>query len=173
MSSQGSLGFDVTHGFLGEEFLLWIWFHCETSGGQFELLGDRVIGIAIDDVLQFAPNGDDDTVQTLRRGLPTKSPEARTALRHGHRVSHVRLLIAEGSKQWTVTLHGADLRFGSVKLPEDAEDCESEADRTHDRVQDWLALHDIVAQLFARFVRGRASGYWKATAEEIGDWMAS
>ena len=77
--TQGPDGAD-THGFLGEEFLTWIWFRWETTGGEFTLSGGRVVGIALDDFLAFAAPSEDATEQTLRRGLPTRTAEARTAL---------------------------------------------------------------------------------------------
>lgn len=169
--TQQSFGFDTTHGFLGEEFLLWLWFRYETDGGEFTLPGGRVVGIALDDLLQFAPHSDDEHTQTLRHGLQTRAPEARTALRQGHRLSHARLLIAEGSRQWSVTLHGAEMRFGGVKLPEDAEDCESAEDHTGDRVCNWIALHEIVGALYGLFLRVRVGEGWKQEADRMAVWM--
>jgi hypothetical protein len=64
-----------SHGFLGEEFLTWIWFRWETDGGEFTLPGGRVVGIALDDFLCFAAPHDDETEQTLRRGLPTRTAD--------------------------------------------------------------------------------------------------
>jgi hypothetical protein len=87
-----------THGFLGEEFLTWLWFRWETEGGEFTLPGGRVVGVALDDFLSFAAQSDDETEQTLRRGLPTRTAEARTALRQGNRLRKARLLVAEGSR---------------------------------------------------------------------------
>ncbi|MBL8753669.1 MAG: hypothetical protein JNK15_10240 [Planctomycetes bacterium] len=172
-AKQQTFGFDTTHQFLGEEYLLHLWWKIETEGGEFTLPGGRVVGVAIDDVLQFAPHDGDDTVHSLRRGMPTRSPEARTALRQGHRVSHARLLIAEGSRQWSVTMHGAVMKFGGVKLPEDAEECESAIDRTTDRAANWLALHEIVEALFGRFLRVRIGETWKQEAAAMAAWMQS
>lgn len=172
--TQRSFGFDTTHEFLGEEFLLWLWFQWETNGGEFTLPGGRVVGIAIDDLVVFAAADADATEQTLRRGLPTRTAEARTALHQGSRVRKARLIVAEGSRQWTVTLDGGAMRFGGVKLPEDAEECESDLDRTTDRAANWLALHEIVAGLYARFIALRAAPEWmKTEAAAMADWMAS
>ena len=168
--TQQSLGFDTTHGFLGEEFLTWLWFRWETDGGEFSLSGGRVVGIAIDDLLVFAPLGDDDTKQTLAHGMPTRTAEARQALRGGHRVAKARLLIAEGARQWVATIEGATMRI-AAKLPEDAEDCESAEDRNGDRAANWLALHEIVAALFGLFVRARVSEGWQEEAAAMADWM--
>lgn len=171
---QGSFGFDTTHEFLGEEFLTWLWFKWETDGGEFTLPGGRVVGIAIDDMVVFAAADADATEQTLRRGLPTRTAEARTALQQGSRVRKARLIVAEGSRQWTVTLNGGSMQFGAVKLPKDAEEVESEADRTADRAANWLALHELVAALYAKFVALRAAPEWmKTEAAAMADWMQS
>ncbi|HEU4418602.1 MAG TPA: hypothetical protein VFT55_06660, partial [Planctomycetota bacterium] len=150
-ATQGS----ETHGFLGEEFLTWVWFRWETDGGEFTLSGGRVVGVALDDFLAFAAPSEDETEQTLRRGLPTRTAQARTALRQGHRLKRARLLIAEGSRQWSATLDAPTFALSGVKLPEDAEDCESDEDRTADRTANWLQLHEIVQALYARFLAER------------------
>ncbi len=163
-----------THGFLGEEFLTWLWFRWETDGGEFTLAGGRVVGVALDDFLSFAAPSDDETEQTLRRGLPTRTAEARTALRQGHRLKKARLLIAEGERQWTATLDAPSLSLSGVKLPDDAEDCESDAERTADRAANWLALHELVQGLYARFLQERlGSDYRKTAGEAQARWMAS
>lgn len=170
--SQANQGAE-THGFLGEEFLTWLWFKWETEGGEFTLSGGRVVGIAIDDFLTFGALTEDETEQTLRRGLPTRTAEARTALRQGHRVRKARMLIAEGERQWTATIDAPSLTLGGVKLPDDAEECESEMDRTADRAANWLALHEIVQALYRLFLKQRLDpDYQTAGAEAQATWMA-
>lgn len=165
---------EQTHGFLGEEFLTWIWFRWETSGGEFTLSGGRVVGVALDDFLAFAAPSDDETEQTLRRGLPTRTAEARLALRQGRRLKKARLLLAEGSRQWSATLDAPTLGLTGVKLPEDAEECESEQDRTADRAANWLALHEIVQALYGQFLEERVrADYRKTVGEQQAQWMAS
>ena len=161
-----------THGFLGEEFLTWLWYRWETQGGEFTLPGGRVVGIAIDDFLTFAAPSDDETEQTLRHGLPTRTEEARTALRQGRRVRRARMILAEGSRHWSATLDGASMQLTGVKLPEDAEEVESDNDRTADRAANWLALHEIVQSLYGVFLRDRLAPSYRSTgAEKQAQWM--
>ncbi len=163
-----------SHGFLGEEFLTWLWFQWETDGGEFSLPSGRTVGVALDDFLSFAAPSDDETEQTLRRGLPTRTAEARTALRQGRRLRKARLLIAEGERQWSCTFDAPTMSLLGVKLPEDAEECESEQDRTADRAANWLALHEIVQALYATFLRQRLRpDYLSTVAEQQAEWMAS
>ena len=162
-----------THGFLGEEFLTWMWFKWETQGGEFTLGGGRVVGIALDDFLSFAALTEDETEQTLRRGLPTQTAEARTALRQGHRLRKARVLFAEGERQWAATIDAPSMTLFGVKLPDDAEECESETDRTADRAANWLALHEIMQALYRLFLKERLqSDYQGRGAEAQASWMA-
>lgn len=171
--SEGPDGSD-THGFLGEEFLTWLWFRWEQDGGEFSLPGGRIVGVALDDFLSFGAPSEDETEQTLRRGLPTRTAEARTALRQGRRLRKARLLIAEGSRQWTAVLDAPTLTLGGVKLPEDAEECESDIDRTNDRSANWLGLHEIVQGLYGLFLKDRLrSDYRQTSGEQQATWMAS
>lgn len=170
--SQANQGVE-SHGFLGEEFLTWLWYRWETDGGEFTLSGGRIVGIALDDFLTFAALSEDETEQTLRRGLPTRTAEARTALRQGHRLRKARMLIAEGERQWTVTLDAPSLSLAGVKLPDDAEECESEADRTADRAANWLALHEIIQALYGLFLKERLRPDYQTTgAASQATWMA-
>ena len=66
--------------YLGEEFLTWLWFRIETAGGTFEVGRNRV-GVILDDFIAFAPHEADETEQSLRKGLPTRTAEARAGLR--------------------------------------------------------------------------------------------
>ena len=60
-----------------------------------------------------------------------------------------------------------------VRLPEDAEECESDADRTADRAASWLALHEIVQGLYSLFLGDRlAPGYLQDGAARQARWMS-
>lgn len=163
----------ATHGFLGEEFLTWLWFRWETDGGEYDLSAGRRIGVALDDFLAFAAPSDDETEQTLRRGLPTRTAEARTALRQGHRLKKAKLIVADGSRQWVATLDASTMTLTGVRLPEDAEDVESAADRTADRAANWLALWETLMAVYGLFLRERLdAGYRAGAGEQQANWMA-
>ncbi|MFO1077501.1 MAG: hypothetical protein U1E73_07220 [Planctomycetota bacterium] len=162
-----------THGFLGEEFLTWLWYRWETDGGEYALSAGRSVGVALDDFLSFAAPSEDETEQTLRRGLPTRTAEARTALRQGRRLKKAKLIVAEGSRQWLCTLDAPTMTLSGVRLPEDAEDIESPQDRTADRAANWLALHEVVSAVYGVFLRERlGSGYLADGGEKQAQWMA-
>jgi len=160
------------YGFLGEEFLSWLWFRMENSSGEFTLPGDRVIAIAIDDYISFAPLDEDGTEQSLRYGLPSRSPEASAALHNGRRLSKAKLIIAESALEWSLTLHGSAMTLGSVRLPKDSEDLDGPEERSRERAANFLRIHEIVCQLYKLFLERRLRAeYLTEDAEQQAQWM--
>ena len=162
----------ASHAFLGEEFLTWLWFKMETEGGEFELSRKRTVGIALDDMLTFAPRRDDDTQQTLRKGQPARTPEARTALRNGCRLARARLVMAMDQRQWLFTLDGATMALVGLRLPEDDEEAESAEERSHDRVANLAEVFDLVRELYGLFLRERLRPeYLAEQGAQQANWM--
>lgn len=160
------------HDFLGEEFLTWLWFRLETHGGDFEI-DRRHFAVALDDFLAFAPREPDDTEQTLRKGSPTRTAEARAALRDGRRLRRAKLIVAEGDQQWSVVLDGPTMSLRSIKLPEDGEDATTPRDKSIDRIASFVTLWEIVGALYRVFLTERLrSDYLTTAAESQAQWMA-
>jgi hypothetical protein len=160
-------------GFLGEEFLTWLWWRIETGGGEFELAGDRVVGVSLDDFLMFAPHDGDEVEPTLRKGGPSRSLEARTALRDGRRLRRARFVIAEPQRSFGVTIDGPTLQLGSIRLPPDPEDAGSPAERALERIDGFRTVAAIVGELYRRFLHERLRGdYLARGAAPQATWMA-
>lgn len=161
-------------GFLGEEFLTWLWFRIETEGGEFDLGEGKILAVSFDDFIAFAPRDDDETEQTLKKGLPSRSLEASAALRNGRRLTRAKLIIAMGELQWTTVLDGPTMNLMSCKLPEDDEDCEGPEERNLERISGFLGLRDHVASLYKLFLRERLRPeYLEQGAAQQATWMAS
>ena len=161
-------------GFLGEEFLTWLWYRTDTKGGDFELAGKRHVGVVLDDFLAFAPRDQDQVEQTLKKGLPTHSAEAATALRNGSRLRRAKLILAEGQAQWTVTIDGPTMSLLSVRLPEDDEEATEPKEVSIERALGFWRAHEIVSGLYRHFLDVRLKpDYLKSTGEAQANWMQS
>ena len=161
------------HAFLGEEFLTWLWFRLETDGGDFELAGGRSASVSLDDFLAFAPGDDDETEQTLRKGLPSRSAEARAALRHGRRVRRMKLIVALGDREWSLTIEGPTLDLHGVRLPPDPEDAGSREELAAERAAAFFEIRGVVAALYRRFLDDRLRDDYRATSGRAqARWMA-
>ena len=155
--------------FLGDEFLLWIWWNWATNGGEIDLGKGKEVGVVIDDRIEFAA-ANDETSLVLRHGLTARCQEALSALQQGRIPTRMRMILAEPGKSWTVTLDGATLALGSAKLPEDADLCESAEDRNVDRSGNWRQLQGTVEGMFSLFLEERTRG-WKKISDQIARWM--
>ncbi|MEE2887910.1 MAG: hypothetical protein VX951_10835 [Planctomycetota bacterium] len=160
--------------FLGEEFLTWLWFCIETRGGDFDLPGDRAVGVSFDDFLAFAPRDDDETEHTLKKGTPSRSAEASTALRSGHRLRRAKLIVGQGQLLWSFVLDGPTMSILNARLPADDPDSESAGERSMDRIRGFLELQQIVAALYRVFLLERlAPAYMQQGATAQASWMAT
>lgn len=161
-------------GFLGEEFLTWLWFRIETEGGDFEVSHGRSIGVSFDDFLCLAPAGDEETTQTLRAGTPTRTSEARAGLRNGRRLQQAKLILALGELQWQFVLDGPSMTLRSIKLPDDDPESNEPGDRSRERAANFALVHELLEQVYGQFLRIRLkSSYLSNEGEAQAHWMAS
>jgi hypothetical protein len=157
--------------FLGEEFLLWLWHHCETADGSFELPDGGTVGVALDDFLCLGDANPDETEQTLKRGLPTRSAEATAALQAGKRVKRARLVLAEDGREWSVVLDH-ELKLRSVRC--EADEKEEAGDLSAARIAGFLRLTEVVDGLYQRFLTVRlVPGWQRDTAARIRKWVGA
>ncbi|MFO1055071.1 MAG: hypothetical protein U1F36_22870 [Planctomycetota bacterium] len=163
----------TSFGFLGEEFLTWLWYRLENEGGDFDLGDNLHVGVSLDDFLAFAPRDDDETEHTLRKGTPSRSSEARAALRAGRRLQRAKLVVALGERQWSFVLDASSMGLRSVKLPDDDPEAESPQERSRERIAHFLLLHDLVRRLYREFLRVRLRrDYMRSDAEKQAAWMS-
>ena len=88
------------------------------------------------------------------------------------RYAHVRLTVTDidRARAFYDRVLGLEVAF---ELPDDAEECDSDADRTADRAANWLALHEIVQSLYGAFLKERLQEDYRTTgAEAQAAWMA-
>ena len=160
--------------FLGEDFLTWMWFRSETGKASFELPGHHSIAVMLDDFLTFGNAENEEMVQTLRHGLPTKAPEAGVALRSGRRLASASLIVAEGDEQWAFMLDARKMDYLSVKCPEsdeDAIDASAHGDDTS-RIQSFLRLSEIMDGIYRIFLAQRLrKEYETQTLPAIRNWV--
>lgn len=138
--------------FLGEEFILWLWWRGLTEGGTSGQAGDQS-AVYVDDAVQLVTERGDVKTMSLAKGNPAESREAFEALSRGMRPAAARIRILSGDLEWTATLDAAQLRLKGLKMPP------SQAKAPEDRVADRLFLleegHAHLERRFAAFLEGR------------------
>ncbi len=154
--------------FLGQEFLLWLWYRDDIDDGVHPLVDERV-ELHFDDRLELLGQLAEAEVSALRGGAPSQSPEAHKALQLGKRVGKARLRLAIGEREWVFGVDTETFRFAGIKTPTvlSREDDEPFLERMYlieelDRT--WTAL-------YGRFLTLRLSDDWEAERSAIAAWI--
>ncbi len=115
-------------GTLGQDFLTWLWYFTSVNNGKLPKtrLGDFFC--LVDGPLVMVDQSENDIgarEASIRKGLPTRSQEAQTALRTGKKLRQAKILCGlegdgENSQKefgWEVNLDADLFGFRSMKLP--------------------------------------------------------
>ena len=156
----------------GLDFLTWLWFASEARGGIFKSKEHGDVGVAIEGPLLFTREGEGAHETALRKGLPTVSAEAKTALLSGKKLRRAKLLVARTDESWSGTFDATTFVFRSLKLPESKEVLDAPS-RFQDRIQKIGVFREMFFELFDRFLADRTdTKKWNAVKKEIHQWAA-
>jgi recombination associated protein RdgC len=144
--------------FLGGEFLLWLWFSRDVTGGEIYIKGRGTLLVSLETQLGLAdPIAERERV--LIRGMdPFGGTEAGEALAAGKLPRKVGLRIVFEQSEWVMTLDSSTLALSGVKLPALANEREDEL--LNERMRLLEQVHDLVQALYAHFLGVRLSSAW-------------
>jgi hypothetical protein len=146
--------------FLGNEFLLWLWWQAETTQNDYVMIDQR-----IDLDCAFGESGRD----VLRGVSVGQMPEAKKALQAGKvpRTSH---LLACSAEQYSFTLVAELLSVAGLTLPniENADTPRTFFEERIDQLRGFAAGLDAIYQ---KFLKARTGGHWETTVAEIRNWI--
>ena len=156
--------------FVGNEWLTWLWWVCESQEGvvESEKAGDLFVTItrSLDMDCAWEIGGK----QTLRCDKPTSLLEADDALKTGKWPRKFGLILSDGEHQWDLTLGGDTLNVGSALLPDI-----TEAQTPREIIEQRLALIGSLSfaldQLYAVFLKQRTASGWPSKREQLSTWI--
>jgi hypothetical protein len=158
-------------GFLGREFLTWLWFFAETEDDRVVIKDpweerDLEVDLWVEDrlVLETA-NSSTAQESVMKGGDPSQTEEAAAALRSGKTVKELKIgMNIKGLGEFTAILNHVDLQPRSLKLPEPNKEDQSAAPedtRTVIRIQHTDTFLTVLDGLFAKFINERVDDSWK------------
>lgn len=158
--------------FLGGEFLLWLWFSRDVTGGEIHIKGRGTLVVSLETQLGLAdPIADRERV-AIRGVDPFGSAEASEALAAGKLPRKVGLRVVFEQSEWVATLDSNTLALSGVKLPAGSGQTEEEV--FHERVQRLEEIHDLLQALYAHFLGVRVSPSWESeVAPALRRWVGS
>ncbi|MGA8831452.1 MAG: hypothetical protein ACLQT6_07865 [Desulfomonilaceae bacterium] len=151
--------------FLGREFLTWLWFKSEQTGGAVEVPGGKIVEVVFNDRMTLDLT-DVDTPQTVSiKGEFSELREGLAAIREGKKIEEARISLKSADNEYSVIIKGSWFSFGSLRTPRTApleeggeEDIEGAFLEKVGLIEEGLGLID---SLFSYFISLRISDDWE------------
>jgi len=162
---------DACRDFLGNEFLVWLWYQLDGSSDEIKLEDGSSVAVMITKSMSLeCPRGQTGK-QTVQSEGPARMPEARRALLAGKWPRKAGLIMVHHQQQYEFQLSAETLAVSSLKLPA-TEETEERA-RLEERVNQLRAFLETIDLLYDTFVRKRAThSQWKSDLARMQKWLA-
>mgnify|MGYP000990085039 FL=1 len=164
--------------FLGREFLTWLWFKSDQTGGVIEIPSRKAMQVVFLDRMTLDLT-DVETPQTVSlKGEYSELREGLAALREGKKIEEARISFKADENEFTVVLKGTWFSYGSFKtppiLPPDERDSDMEAEGNFlEKISLVEEGMGIIDDLFEYFVKLRVSEAWELVeVPAIRKWAA-
>ncbi|HTV25289.1 MAG TPA: hypothetical protein VMG12_41630 [Polyangiaceae bacterium] len=158
--------------FLGGEFLLWLWFSRDVTGGEIHIKGRGTVAVSLETQLALADPVADRERVAIRGVDPFGGAEAGEALVAGKLPRKVGLRIVFEQSEWVATLDSHTLALSGVKLP--ASSNQNEEELFYERMQRLEQIHELVQALYAHFIGVRLAPSWETdVVPALRRWVAS
>ena len=155
--------------FLGNEFLLWLWWYWETQGDTITLSDEsELTGMFAKTLTLECPRGESGK-GTISAQDPTDLPEAAQAIRSGKLPRKAGLMLVRHGQAYELTLQAETFAVGGAKLQVD-EEAEGRA-IAEGRIDSLRGLKETLDLLFQAFCARRIGKSWSGELEQIQGWL--
>ncbi len=155
--------------FLGNEFLLWLWYFLESETDTIKLSDDSEVAVMIARSLALeCPRGQSGR-ESISSDGPAKLPEAHRAIQVGKLPRKMGLTMVRHEAQYELTLQAETLAIGAARLP--ALEEEDDRARLDERVTQVRHLLETVDLLYAAYLERRLGDAWTKETAKIKKWL--
>lgn len=156
--------------FLGGEFLLWLWFSRDVTGGEIFITGRGLLVVSLETQIALADPVAEREKVSIRGFDPFGGPEAGEALIAGKLPRKVGLRVVFEQNEWVMTLDSNTLALSGVKLP--ALSGQAEEEMFYERMRLLEQIHELVQALYAHFLGVRLGPAWESeVAPALRRWV--
>jgi hypothetical protein len=163
---------DTSRDFLGNEFLLWLWYQTDGSSDVIPLEDKSEAACMIARTLTLeCPRGQTGH-ETITHLGPTKLPEAKRAVQSGKLPRKCGLTLVRHSDQYELTFHAETLAVGAAKLPNPPEDVTEPRAKLEERATQIRHLIETLDLIYDAFGQQRLGKQWTDTLPKMQRWLA-
>jgi hypothetical protein len=162
--------------FLGREFLTWLWFKSDQTGGQIDGADGKTVEVVFLDRMTFdLPDAVAPQTATFK-GEQSELREGLACLREGKKIEEAKFSLKSGENEFVMTIKGTWFSFGGFKTPavmpstesSDNEDPEAAFLEKVYLVEEGM---DAVDSLFGQFLKLRISSDWETELAQLSLWV--
>ncbi len=160
---------ETSRDFLGNEYLLWLWYVLDSETDTIQLPDETEVAVMLARTLVLeCPRGQTGKESITSDG-PTRLPEARRAIQSGKLPRKVGLTVVRHDHQYDLTLQAENMAVSGVRLP--APEAADERARLEERVTQLRHLVETLDLLYETFSRRRASELWTKELLKMQKWL--
>ena len=163
-------GMQDNYDYLGNEFLLWLWWNWETNGELIELSdGTEVTGMFARSLNLDCPQGENGK-ESISSDSPVALPEAMLAIQMGKLPRKAGLTLVRNNEQFDLNLQAELFTVGSARISQIGGDANSR--ELSDRIESVRNLSETLDLLFDVFCDVRFGKSWNSNFKRISEWLA-
>jgi hypothetical protein len=155
--------------YLGNEFLLWLWFTLDVDGDTISLSDQSEVTVMMSRTLSLeCPRGQSGS-ESIHSEDPSKLPETRRAVQAGKLPRQAGLILVRHGQQYELTLQAETLAVRGARLPPIEEG--DERAKFDDRVGQVRSFIETLDLLYAFFLQQRLGGIWPKELKRMHKWL--
>jgi hypothetical protein len=154
--------------YLGNEWLLWLWFTLEVEGDRIALGdGSDVTVMMVRSLVLECPRGITGS-EAIRSAGPTRLPEARRAIQAGKLPRQAGLILVRHDSQYELNLQAESLAVRGAKLPPGEEKDRAALEERVAQLRHLLGTLDL---LYDAFLQRRLAKGWNEDLARMRRWL--
>jgi hypothetical protein len=158
-----------TRDFLGNEFLLWLWWYIENEGDVLTLADKSTVTCMMARTLSLECPLAETGKETITSDAPVQLPETRRAVQAGKLPRKAGLILVRHEQQYELTLQPETLTVSAGALPKlESEPGRPEKEDRVDQLRDFAQTIDLT---FGAFVARRLGTHWRDDVKSIREWL--
>ncbi len=155
--------------FLGNEYLLWLWFMLDAESDAIPLGDGSEASVLLTRTLVLECPRAQTGRETITSDGPTRLPEARRAVQAGKLPRKVGLTVVRHDHQYELTLQAETLAVTGARLP--APEAVDERARLEERISQLRHLLETLDLLYDAFAQKRAGDEWPKELARMQKWL--
>jgi hypothetical protein len=160
---------EASRDFLGNEFLLWLWYYLENESDSLQLADKSEVAVMLTRTLSLeCPRGQTGKESITSDG-PTKLPEALRAVQAGKLPRKVGVTMVRHDQTYDFALQAETLAITGAKLP--VPEGEEERGRLEERVTQIRHLLETLDLIYGVFSQRRLGDQWTRELAKMKKWL--